>query len=130
MKKMFCEKAKQEEKAVGKVKSKWNRFIEKTTFVGASLLVVANPVKADAAGAATAPSAYVNKITDGLFGEIMNVAPKIALVVVAWGLIMYLAVGDEHKKSKYKTTAFVALAAYGILLVLEPLLGWFGGLIN
>ncbi|MCI2254232.1 hypothetical protein L2D08_07635 [Domibacillus sp. PGB-M46] len=78
---------------------------------------------------ATAPSSYVNKISDGLFAEILKVAPKIALVVIGFSFLMYIMAGDEHKKSKHKSTAYIAIVAYLILLVLQPLLGWLGGLI-
>ncbi|OMP68718.1 hypothetical protein [Domibacillus epiphyticus] len=78
---------------------------------------------------ATAPSSYVNKISDGLFAEILKVAPKIALVVIGFSFLMYIVAGDEHKKSKHKSTAYIAIVAYLILLVLQPLLGWLDGLI-
>jgi type IV secretory pathway VirB2 component (pilin) len=76
---------------------------------------------------ATAPSQYVNKVSDGLTGEIMKVAPKLATLVIAFALIMYLISGDDHKKSKYKATGFVALLILGVLLALQPLQGWFSG---
>lgn len=76
---------------------------------------------------AAPPSTYVNKFADGIFGEILKVAPKIALVVVGWGVIMYLMSGDEHKKGKYKSTALIAIVAYLVLLVLKPLMTWFSG---
>lgn len=78
---------------------------------------------------ATAPSSYVNKISDGLFAEILKVAPKIALVVIGFSFLMYIVAGDDHKKSKHKSTAYIAIVAYLILLVLQPLLGWLDGLI-
>lgn len=78
---------------------------------------------------ATAPSTYVNNITEGIWGEILKVAPKIALVVVGLMVIMYLMTTEEHKKGKYKSAAAVAVVAYLILLVLKPLMGWFDGLL-
>lgn len=78
---------------------------------------------------AAAPSEYVNRISDSLFGEILKVAPKVALVVIGFALLMYFIVGDEHKKSKYKSSAFIAIVAYLILLVLNPLLKWIDGII-
>lgn len=78
---------------------------------------------------ATAPSTYVNNITDGIWDEILKVAPNIALVVVGLMVIMYLMTNEEHKKSKFKSAAAVAVVAYLILLVLKPLMGWFDGLL-
>ncbi|USK77882.1 hypothetical protein [Peribacillus frigoritolerans] len=80
------------------------------------------------AGAA-APSTYVNKVSNSLFGEILKVAPKVVLVVMGWALLMYFISGDDHKKSKYKATAGIAIIGYLILLVLKPLMTWMGGLV-
>lgn len=76
---------------------------------------------------AKAPSAYVNKVSDGFTSEIMKVAPKLATLVIAFALIMYLISGDDHKKNRYKTTGFVALVILGVLIALKPLQAWFSG---
>jgi hypothetical protein len=76
---------------------------------------------------ATAPSQYVNKLSNGFTNELMKIAPKLATLVIAFALIMYLISGDDHKKSKYKNTGFIALFILGVLLALEPLQNWFSG---
>lgn len=104
-----------------KLKKVWSKLYFATA---AAMIGITIPQKASAA-----PSTYVNKISDGLFGEILAVAPKIALVVIGWGVIMYIVSGDEHKKSKHKSTAIIAACCLLVLLVLEPLMNWFGGLV-
>ena len=89
----------------------------------ATLMFTPKPAFADA------PSAYVNKIADGLFGEILKVAPKVALVVIALSVLMYLISADEHKKNKHRSVGVVALLVYCILLVIKPLVTWFSGLV-
>lgn len=107
------------------MKNTWKKLIAKTYVVGTGALLALSPKAALAA----APSTYVNSIADGLFREILSIAPKIALVVIALSLVFYFASGDDHKKSKYKGTMYVAIACYLILLVLKPLMDWFSGLI-
>lgn len=103
----------------------WKKMIGKAYVASAGVAIALTPSIASA----EAPSSYVNGIADGLFGEILKVAPKIALVVVAWAVLMYIMAGDEHKKSKYKSTGMVTIVIYLVLLVLKPLLEWFGGLV-
>ncbi|USK72637.1 hypothetical protein [Peribacillus asahii] len=107
------------------IKKLWKKAEAKVYTAGAVTALALTPSTAGA----EAPSAYVNKISDGLFAEILKVAPKIALVVIGFSFLMYIMSGDEHKKSKHKSTAYIAIVAYLILLVLKPLLGWLDGLI-
>lgn len=95
---------------------------------GAGALALLTPTSASAAG--NAPSYYVNKVTNAGFGEIMKVAPKLALFCVAFCIIMYFANNDDHKKNKWKGGATVATIAFGVLLALSGLMGWFQGLIK
>ena len=108
-----------------KLKEPFKKKAPKAYAIGSAAFLALTPTAAFAA----APSTYVNKISDSLFGEILKVAPKIALVVVGFEFLMYLISGDEHKKSKHRTGAFVAIGACLILLVLKPLMNWIGGLV-
>ncbi|MED3561493.1 hypothetical protein [Bacillus xiapuensis] len=107
------------------MKKLWKKLISKSYAIGTGALIALTPTATFAA----APSSYVNKISDSLFGEILKVAPKVALVVIGFAVIMYLVSGDEHKKSKYRGTAVIALITLLILIVLKPLVTWFSGLI-
>lgn len=108
-----------------KFKEKYRNVLAKTYVATAGAALVLTPSVAGA----ESPSSYVNKISDGLFGEILKVAPKIALVVIGWAFLMYIMSGEEHKKSRYKGTAIIAIVAYLVLLVLKPLMSWFSGLV-
>lgn len=119
---------KNQQKMVNKasvIKKGWRKFVSKTYMAGAAVTLAMTPSLAKA----EAPSQYVNKISDSLFGEILKVAPKVVLVVMGWALLMYFISGDDHKKSRYKGAAAIALVGYLVLLVLKPLLNWMGGLI-
>jgi RsiW-degrading membrane proteinase PrsW (M82 family) len=107
------------------VKKSWKSFVSKTYMAGAAVTLAMTPTVAGAA----APSTYVNKISDKLFGEILKVAPKVVLVVMGWALLMYFVSGDDHKKNKWKGVAGIALIGYLVLLVLKPLVSWVDGII-
>ncbi|MDW7617371.1 hypothetical protein SC499_22480 [Peribacillus simplex] len=125
MKKVFFKKQQNEVKKASGIKKAWGKVVCKTYMAGAIATLSLTPTVAGA----EAPSKYVNKISDSLFGEILKVAPKVVLVVMGWALLMYFISGDDHKKSKYKTTAGIAIIGYLILLVLKPLMAWMGGLV-
>lgn len=124
---MFWKKAENGESYVKEGNRNWRRLIGRVGFGVGAIGYVLPQVTANAAG--TAPSDYVNKISDGLFQQILSVAPKVALLVIAWCVIMYLMSGDDHKKSKYRSSAIIALVTYLVLLVLQPLIGWLQGLV-
>ena len=106
------------------VKKGWSNVEDKSYAIVAVVAAALTPTATFAAE----PASYVNKITDGLFGQILKVAPKCALLVVGWCVLMYLISGDDHKKSKHKGAAGIALAAWVVLIVLKPLMSWFDGL--
>lgn len=116
--KEVCKKTKES------VSKGWSKVEDKSYAIVAVVAAALTPTATFAAE----PSSYVNKITEGLFGQILKVAPKVALLVVGWAVLMYLISGDDHKKSKHKGTAGIALAAWVILIVLKPLMSWFDGL--
>jgi len=125
MKKVIGKKQENMGNKASVIKKGWRKFVSKTYMAGAAVTLAMTPTVAGAA----APSTYVNKISNSLFGEILKVAPKVVLVVMGWALLMYFISGDDHKKSKYKATAGIAIIGYLILLVLKPLMAWMGGLV-
>lgn len=96
----------------------------KAYFAAAAAAIALTPSYASA----QAPSAIVNRVADGLYGEFSSVAFKLALLAILVGLIGYFMTGDEHKKNKFKNGAIGTVVVLLVIAVLPGLLDWFEGL--
>lgn len=106
------------------MKLNWKKMIGKAYVAGTGFALALTPTFASA----TAPSAYVNKLTEGVYGEIQSIAFKLALVAMAIFIIGYFTTADDHKKGKFKGSAITTAFALLILGVLPSLVQWLQGL--
>src|SRR4051794_28137182 len=74
--------------------------IESKTYAAVSVGILAlSPTATFAAG--KEPAGVANDIADGILGQILKVAPKLAIAVIAWCVLLYLCSGNEHKKNQH-----------------------------
>lgn len=106
-------------------KFNWKKMIGKSYVVAAGVALTMIPT----AASAEAPSAYVNRVTTGLYGEFMAVSFKLAMLAIAACIIGYFMTGDDHKKRNLKFGAISTVICVAVLAALPGILEWFEGLV-